>query len=341
MNVLKVGLIGLGGQGRAHAMALMKAQKDENYPCRLAAVCDVRPEQFNKMSVEFNIKESQGELGFGDYPCYTDFEEMLKKETLDMVIIAIPTYLHCEVSVKCLKAGVHVLCEKPMALSVEQCDEMIRTAKECGKELMIGQCLRFWDEYKVLKSYIDSGEFGKVRAGMFYRGGDTPKWSFRDWYLHKACGGGAVFDQHIHDVDMVQYLFGMPDSVSTNGKILHEDTNYDTVCTNYIYKNGPLVFSHNDWTLSCGFAHGYRVNFETATLEMGPKGLVLTKRGEKAQQVEFTHTSALSNEVAYLAACICGDKKNEINTPESSRETIRLVKAEIASADNGAAPVTP
>ena len=216
---------------------------------------------------------------------------------------------------------------------------MIRTAKECGKELMIGQCLRFWDEYTILKSYIDSGEFGAVRAGMFYRGGDTPRWSYQDWYMHKAMGGGAVFDQHIHDVDMVQYLFGMPDRVSTNGKILHEDTNYDTVCTNYIYDNGPLIFSHNDWTLSSDFAHGYRVNFEHATLEMGARGLVLKRRGAKEEKIAFAPTSALSNEVAYFAACILGTHGNEIDPPESARETIRLVTAEIASADGGAAVI--
>ncbi len=339
MSTLKVGLIGLGGQGRAHAKALMSAQKKEDYPCRLSAVCDIRPEQFETISVDFNIKESKSELGFKDYPCYTDYKEMLKNEKLDMVIIAVPTYLHCEISVNCLRAGVHVLCEKPMALNVDQCDEMIRTAKECGKQLMIGQCLRFWDEYLVLKSYIDSGELGRVLAGMFYRGGDTPKWSYNDWYLHKAMGGGAVFDQHIHDVDMVQYLFGMPDSVSTNGKVVLKDTNYDTVCTNYVYSNGPLVFSHNDWTLSCGFAHGYRVNFENATLEMDGNGIKLTKRGEETKKVEFAHTSALSNEVAYFAECVMGKRENVINAPESSRETIRLVTAEIASADNGAAAI--
>ncbi|MBQ8358068.1 MAG: Gfo/Idh/MocA family oxidoreductase [Clostridia bacterium] len=341
MEQLKVGLVGLGGQGRAHAKALLQAQQKENYPCKLAAVCDVRPEQFETIEVEFNIKESSSVLGFKNYPCYTDVDEMIAKEKLDLVIIAIPTYLHCETAVKFLKAGIHVLCEKPMALDVEQCDEMIRVAKENGKQLMIGQCLRFWDEYRILKSYIDSGELGAVRAGMFYRGSDTPKWSFRDWYMHKALGGGAVFDQHIHDVDMVQYLFGMPNGVSTNGKIIYEDTNYDTVCTNYIYTNGPLVFSHNDWTLSCGFAHGYRVNFERATLEMGAGGLILSVRGKDPERVEFTRSSALSNEVEYFAECILGKRVNDINTPENSRDTIRLVTAEIASANQGAAVVHP
>jgi hypothetical protein len=88
--------------------------------------------------------------------------------------------------------------------------------------------------------------------------------------------------------------------------------------------------------ISCGFAHGYRVNFEHATLEMDSRGVTLTKRGEQAQKVDFARTSALSNEVAYFAECAMGKHENEINPPESSRETIRLVTAEIASANGGA-----
>ena len=333
MSTLKVGLIGLGGQGRAHAKAMMKAKGTTPY--ELVAVCDVRPETFENMTVNFNIKENSSSIGFEAYNCYTDADEMFAKENLDFVVIAIPTYLHCEMTVKALRAGCHVLCEKPMALNVAECDVMIDTAKECGKQLMIGQCLRFWDEYKTLKSVIDAGELGKVTAGMFYRGGAFPAWSFKDWYSHKELGGGAIFDQHVHDVDMVQYLFGMPEAVSTNARILIEGSNFDTVCTNYIYKDGPVAFSHNDWTLSSGFAHGYRVNFEKGTVEMGTE-LKISRAGQETEKVEFKRTNALTNEATYFAECIKGEHANEINPPESSRETIRLVLAEIESAEKKA-----
>ena len=331
MNTLKVGLIGLGGQGRGHAKAMIKEKG--NVPYELVAVCDVDPARFGQVAINGNIKDNKSSLGFEDYNCYTSADEMFAKEQLDFVVIAIPTYLHCEMSVKAMRAGCHVLCEKPMATSVAECDEMIRVSKETGKQLMIGQCLRFWDEYKILKSVIDSGELGRVNAGMFYRGGSFPAWSFQNWYAHKELGGGAIFDQHVHDVDMVQYLFGMPEAVSSNGRVLIEGSNFDTVCTNYIYKDGPVAFSHNDWTLSCGFAHGYRVNFEKGTMEMG-KELKISRKGIKeAELVEFERTSALTNETVYFAECINGEHANEINPPESSRETIRLVLAEIASAE--------
>lgn len=337
MKKLKIGLIGLGGQGRAHAKGLMKQTGD--FPGELVAVCDINPEKFGTVKQEFNISESKSEIGFESYHCYTDMDEMLAGEALDLVIIALPTYLHKEATVKFLRGGVHVLCEKPMALTVEDCEEMIRVSTQTGKKLMIGQCLRFWDEYVILKEMIDSGKYGKMRAGMFYRGGSTPMWSFENWYLHKDKGGGAIFDQHIHDVDMVQYLCGMPEAVSTSGKVIYEDTMYDTLCTNYLYKDGPVVFAHNDWTLSLPFAHGFRVNFESATLELNNTGLMLAEAGKKPEKLEFTRHSALLQETRYFIEVICGEHENTVNPPEASMETIRLVKAEIRSADHAAEPV--
>ena len=205
--------------------------------------------------------------------------------------------------------------------------------------LMIGQCLRFWSEYTVLKEMIDSGEFGKVTAAMFYRGGSFPSWGYENWFQDKNRGGGAIVDQHVHDVDMVQYLFGMPDAVSTSGKILLDGSNFDTLCTNYIYKDGPVAFAHNDWTLSFGFKHGFRVNFERATLEMGDKLILTRKETGKSEEVAFERVNALAAETAYFVDCILGKHENKINPPESSKDTIRLVRAEVESAQNGAMPI--
>ena len=120
MKTLKVGVIGLGGQGRGHAKAMMKAKG--NVPYELVAVCDVRPETFEKLSVQGNLKENSSAIGFDAYNRYTSADEMFAKEDLDFVVIAIPTYLHCEMTVKALRAGCHVLCEKPMATTVAECD---------------------------------------------------------------------------------------------------------------------------------------------------------------------------------------------------------------------------
>jgi len=219
-------LIGCGRISTNHIKAAV------NNKLNIVAVCDVNPEKFGNVKVDFNLDGvGAGDYDFSGFNCYTDMDEMIEKEELDLVTIALPTYLHCEATVKCLKKGINVFCEKPMALDVEQCQLMIDTAKEAGKRLMIGQCLRFWGEYEVLKEYVDNGKLGKPVSAYFFRGGSTPMWSFENWLQHRECGGGALHDQHVHDVDMVSYLFGMPKAVSTVGKIVIPGSGYDTVST--------------------------------------------------------------------------------------------------------------
>lgn len=162
-------------------------------------------------------------------------DDMLAKEQLDFVSIILPTYLHHDVAIKCLDSGLHVFCEKPMALTSADCAEMIEAAKRNGRRLMIGQCLRFWGEYNVVKEYVDSGCFGRCTGGYFFRGGEPPKGSYNDWYMKRELCGGTIRDQHVHDVDIIQYIFGMPKAVHTVAQNIIEGSGYDNVSTNYVY----------------------------------------------------------------------------------------------------------
>ena len=103
-----------------------------------------------------------------------------------------------------------------MAPSVEECEKMIETARRTGKNLMIGQCLRFAGQYDTIKKIVSSGEYGKAYSAFFFRGGGTPLWSYENWLLKREKGGGALFDQHVHDVDAVNHIFGMPKAVTTS-----------------------------------------------------------------------------------------------------------------------------
>lgn len=338
--MLKAGLIGIGGMGRGHLDNYIRFTK-ENEIIQLVAVCDVNPEKFGNAKVDFNLDGvGAGDYDFSGFHCYTDMDEMIEKEELDLVSIALPTYLHCEATVKCLKKGINVFCEKPMALNVEQCQLMIDTAKETGKHLMIGQCLRFWGEYTVLKEYVDNGKLGKPVSAYFFRGGSTPMWSFENWLQKRECGGGALHDQHVHDVDMISYLFGMPKAVSTVGKIVMAGSGYDTVSTNYIYEDGFACNAQDDWMINgeFGFEMSFRVNFEGGAIIMDSKGLRVLPNGEKAIRPDYDHESAYYNEIKYYANCIINGTENTINPPEASLNTIKIVEAETESADkNGVA----
>lgn len=338
--MLKACLIGLGGMGRGHFDNYIRMMK-EGQPVQLTAVCDINPEKFKNVKVDFNIKgvvsESQDMSAFRQY---TSADEMLAAEKPDLVSIAIPTYLHADMAIKCLKAGANVFSEKPMALKVEDCQRMIDAAKEAGKYLMIGQCLRFWGEYEVAKEMISSGYLGKPISGYFWRGGGSPSNDPSNWYLHREMSGGCLFDQHVHDVDMIQYLYGMPKAVSSLGRNVFPNNGQDCVSTNYIYDGDYAVNAQDDWTLKGhGFSMTFRINFEGGSMYMDHEGFkVITNEGKDITP-DYCKDNAYYKEIMYLIDLILTGKPNLKNPPEESLKAIRIAVAEQKSADNHGLPV--
>ena len=332
---LKAALVGVGSMGRGHLDNYVKFLKEDS-PIQIVALCDVDKKKFTNYKADFNL----GEVGadgydFNMFRLYNDLDKMLEAETdLDMVTIALPTYLHCWGACKCMEKGINVLSEKPMALTVEQCEEMIACAKKNNVRLMIGQCLRFAPAYLKLKEIIDSGELGEVVASFFFRGGGTPLWSYENWLLDREKGGGALFDQHVHDVDMINFLFGMPEKVSTVGKTMFEKSAYDTLTTNYIYKNGMPCNTQNDWTLTSPyFYQDFRVNFTKGTVVKDTAGFHIYRKEGENEEYEVPSKNPYYEETKFFAQCILDGKPITYNMPEDSKNTIRIVLAERESAD--------
>ena len=341
--MLKAALIGIGAMGSGHLDNYLRLKKENNPDINLVAVCDIDESKFkNNKKIAGNLDGvgGGGDVDFSAVNCYTSVDEMLEKENLDLVSIALPTYLHCEYTVKCLDKGINVFCEKPMALNPAQCQEMIDAANRNNKKLMIGQCLRFWGEYEVVKEIIESGRYGKPIAGYFFRGGGTPLWSYENWLCKRECGGGALLDQHVHDVDAINYFFGMPKAVMALGRVIIEGSGYDTVTTNYIYDDLKAVNAQDDWVMEGGgFSMVFRINFERGTAVMSEKGFQIAGKDENFYTPEYDKENAYYKEIKYFADCIINDKPVLINPPEDSRDTIKIVQAEIESADKGGAIV--
>ena len=334
MTKLKAALIGLGGMGRGHFDNYIKMM-EANLPVELVAVCDIDPEKFKNIKVDFNIDgvvaDSQDMSSFRKY---TDADEMLAAEKPDLVSIAIPTYLHAPMSIKCMRAGAHVFCEKPMSLSPEACREMIDTANECAKYLMIGQCLRFWGEYEAAKELIDSGKLGAPISGYFWRGGGSPANDPSNWYLNREMSGGALFDQHVHDVDIIQYFYGMPKAVSSVGRAVFPNSGQDSVSTNYIYEGDFAINAQDDWTLKGhGFTMTFRINFEGGSLYMDHNGFKAVDASGANITPDYDKASAYYKEIVYLTDLILTGKPNTKNPPEESMKAIILAAAEQKSAD--------
>ena len=168
--MVKVGLIGLGFMGRAH---LQNYQKHSEV--KLTAVSDSIAKRLKgDFSVEGNIPTKKDIFDFAGIRTYEKADELIVDEGVDLVDICLPTHLHAEFTIKALNNGKDVLCEKPMAGNLEECNSMIAAAEKTGRKLMIGQCLRFWPEYEVLKDYVETGKMGKLVALFCFRGGGTP-----------------------------------------------------------------------------------------------------------------------------------------------------------------------
>jgi UDP-N-acetylglucosamine 3-dehydrogenase len=135
--MIKVGLIGCGFMGKMHASVYSLLENAE-----LKSVCDVDPNRTQAFAEQFP-------------KCVpASFEEMLNDTELTVIDVCLPTYLHCDFTVRALEAGKHVMCEKPMAMTLDEADRMIVARNASGKSLMIGHCIRFWPEYALMKDML-------------------------------------------------------------------------------------------------------------------------------------------------------------------------------------------
>ena len=326
--MLKVGLYGFGGIARAHKMAYDQCVK-EAVPIELVAVCDISEE---RLKICKNLSEH--------IHTYQSLEAMLDNETLDIVDICLPTYMHKDAIKQLLKDGYHVLCEKPMALTSSDCIDILEVAATSKGKLMIGQCLRFAPEYEYLKELVSNNQYGKVISAYFQRYSGPPLWGWQNWFLDVHKSGGCLMDQHIHDVDIIRFLFGDP--LGVNCYSTGDKCQYDSVMTRFVYDDEKLVFALSDWGLreGVGFRQEYRVNFERATVILQDGILTLYKKMRPPIEIKVDKSDGIKEEIIYFVDLILNQVDNIKNPPESAAETIALMENVRKSADSTGGYIT-
>ena len=326
---MKICMLGFGGISKSHLHGYL-ASRDAGSEDTLGAVCDINPQQFVK-PVKMNIDSGNSTLP-ADVHTYTDWEEMIDTEQPDIVDICLPTYLHCEYTCKVLEKGCHVQCEKPMGLTKEECEKMLATAKRTGKKLMVGMCLRFEPLYLELKAMVDDGRFGKVRSAFFERLSALPRWGFECWFPDVSRSGGVAYDMHIHDVDIISYIFGKPEAVSAT-VAGDEECACRSIHSNFLYGD-KNVTAIGEWGMSDGwkFAMAYRVNFEKATVVSDTAGVITVypNNGE-AYVHHYEPKKRMREQQEYFAAVVRG-KENTVSTPESAMASVICVEKLLESA---------
>lgn len=204
---------------------------------------------------------------------------------------------------------------------------------------MIAQCLRFWPEYEYLKAAADGGRYGRIVSAYFFRGGGTPRWSYQNWLLKKEKSGGCLFDQHVHDIDVINWVLGRPDKVSTTALNVIEGSGYDMISTNYFYKDGKVVNAQDDWTLNgdFGFTMEFRVNFERGNIIYRGGKLKVNPVDAPGFEPELPKEDGYTRELKYFVNRVSAGGPIETATPASTADTIRIAEAEMESADRGGA----
>mgnify|MGYP000498853909 FL=1 len=227
MDQVKIGIIGVGNMGSAHVVSIGQLAN-----AKLTAICDINPEKLKR----YNPKEIQ---------LFTDSKEFFRKADIDAVIVATPHYFHVPLAIEALKNKKHVIVEKPISVHKALAEELVKAAKKYPKlklAAMFNQ--RTLPAHRKIKQLIDSGELGEIRR---------VNWIITDWFRSQAYydsgdwraswrgeGGGVLLNQCPHQLDLMQWFFGMPSKVSavlTLGKY-HDIEVEDDVTAVLEYPNG-------------------------------------------------------------------------------------------------------
>jgi predicted dehydrogenase len=313
---MRIAMLGLGFMGGVHLRAWREVAG-----ATLTAVFsnDERQLSGDLTGTQGNLGRPGELLDFSAIKKYRDIDAVLADSDIDAVDLCLPTFFHEDVAVAALRAGKHVLVEKPMALEGVAARRIIAESQRAGRILMCAQVLRFFPEYVALRNAMPG--LGAVRGGFFRRRCAAPAWG--GWLKDPAKSGGGVFDLLIHDVDMCLHLFGSPEAVSAVG---HCDTaaGLDILHGQLFYPFGTVVVS-GGWQHEGAFPFGmeYSVTMDGGTIEYSSAG--------RPPAVFADGRDGYAAEIEYFVECCRTGRQPERCPPRESALAVELMRALLAA----------
>lgn len=259
---MNIGIIGVGFMGMVHYLSYEKLPD-----ARVVALCDQSPERLagDWTGIRGNFGPPGEQMDLSGIATYRSAAELIASPEVDVVDICLPPSAHAQVAVQALAAGKHVFCEKPMAMSVADCNDMLAAAEDNSRQLLIGHVLPFFPEYAWALEEVRSGRHGRLLGGEFRRVISDPQWMAGYWEADKV--GGPMLDLHIHDAHFVRLMFGEPMQVTTRGSLRenlpehwHTLIEFDTPGLTAQVTGGVIPQP------SRPFLHGFEIRLEQATL---------------------------------------------------------------------------
>ena len=228
--MIRVAIVGTGNIANAHIQAYLQFPER----CHIAYLVDIVPEKARRMREKYGL----------DAEVFDDHQALLPLRDIDLVDVCTPPYVHAQISINCLRSGKNVVCEKPMAASLEECDQMLRARDESGKKLSIIAQNRFRQPISNLKALLDSGLAGPVRCAQV----DSFWWRGHCYYdlwwrgTWEKEGGGCTLNHAVHHIDMLLWMMGLPQRVtSVLANTAHDNAEVEDLSVSILQYPGALA----------------------------------------------------------------------------------------------------
>ncbi len=245
---MRVGIVGTGSMGRTHAKAWLEAGST------ISGVISGHLERAEQFALEHQTK------------AFSSLEELL--EVIDVLDICAPTHLHRPMTEVAAKAKKHVLCEKPIALNLEDARAMIEICAANNVRLFIAQVVRFFPQYRAASDILKSGQLGKLGVLRLKRMGYQPNSSSENWFMDEAKSGGMMLDLMIHDFDYALWLGGQVKRVfACSARATQPKSAGDYAIVTLGFASGAMAQIEGGWAYPKGT---FRTSFDIA----GSEGLI-------------------------------------------------------------------
>jgi len=329
---LKVGVIGLGSMGSTHLDIYSLISEVE-----VVAVADPNKSRLDGSSkAEGNISgQAQGSVSGLEAKQYLDGMDLIDDPDIELVDICVGTNLHFVFVEAALAKGKHVLVEKPLARTYDEAKKIVELALNSSTNIMSAMCLRYWPAWVWLKKVIDNKDYGECLSLTCKRQTSHPPGTF---YSSDDECGGALLDLHVHDTDFINYCFGMPRAVFSQG-YKGPSGGIDHVATHYIYdqsQNTPLVTAEGTWTMQegYGFNMSYTANFEKATacyLLDNEETLTLFQSGYEPEVIKLDEGMGYEFEIRSFVDDVLNNKRMNLSLLKQAAESVAIIEAEMVS----------
>jgi predicted dehydrogenase len=244
-------------------------------------------------------------------------------------------------AIAALRAGKHVLVEKPLALTSQAAEEVLSEAERSGKILMTGHVLRFFPAYVEAARIVRSGELGPIRMSWLRRHCAKPSWG--GWHTDSTRSGGGIFDLLIHDVDFSIWMFGEPSSITAAGSSDDAEGN-GLMAATFMYPNSGPVVIEGGWHAQgpYPFSMSFTIAGELGTLEFSSKDHPLTlsrKGGGETEVVPVPEYDGFEEEIRYFAECVGSNRQPEKCPPKDSAAAVKVALSMLGARVNTQSPI--